>query len=106
VLTCDVSAGIGLIIASHKQISRAYSRRRDRGGAKTTTVTSPNTASISASPAAASWCGRFLRKPSLVLASRRDYYGASGEVTVAAGLGANVLVGGSEFAPLHCSQFR
>ena len=38
VLTCDVSAGIGLIIASQKQI-RAHSRQRDRGGAKTTTAT-------------------------------------------------------------------
>ena len=95
VLTCDVSAGIGLIIASQKQISCAFApegsgRREDYDGyiAKfgldlgltsggfmvwsvfTETVAGPG----------------FLAG---------DYYGASGEVTVAAGLGANVLVGGS-----------
>jgi uncharacterized protein DUF992 len=95
VLTCDVSAGIGLIITSHKQISCAFApkgsgRREDYDG--------------------------YIRKYGLDLGLTSggfmvwavftetvagagflagDYYGASGEVTLAAGLGANVLVGGS-----------
>jgi hypothetical protein len=96
VLTCDVSAGIGLIITSQKRISCAFApkgpgRREDYDG--------------------------YIRKYGLDLGLTSggfmvwavftetvagpgflagDYYGASGEVTVAAGLGANVLVGGSK----------
>jgi hypothetical protein len=95
VLTCDVSEGMGYIIGSQKQLSCSFApegagRREDydgsitkfgldlgltRGGFMvwsvfTNTVAGPG----------------FLAG---------DYFGASGEVTVAAGLGANVLVGGS-----------
>ena len=58
-------------------------------------ATSANTGLIWGSPAVASWYGAFSRKPLLVPDSFGDYYGATGEVTIAAGLGANVLVGGS-----------
>ena len=94
-LTCDVSAGIGVIIGSQKRISCAFApegpgRREDYDG--------------------------FITKYGLDLGLTRggfmvwavfaetvagpgflagDYVGATGEVTVAAGLGANVLVGGS-----------
>jgi hypothetical protein len=95
VLTCDVSEGMGYIIGSQKLVSCSFmpegpGRREDydgsitkfgldlgltRGGFMvwsvfTNTVAGPG----------------FLAG---------DYFGASGEVTVAAGLGANVLVGGS-----------
>jgi hypothetical protein len=95
VLTCDVSEGMGYIIGSQKLLScslgpEGAGRREDydgsitkfgldlgltRGGflvwsVFTNTVAGPG----------------FLAG---------DYVGASGEVTVAAGLGANVLVGGS-----------
>ena len=33
-----------------------------------------------------------------------EYVGASGEATVAVGVGANVLIGGST-APSHCSRY-
>jgi hypothetical protein len=95
VLTCDVSEGMGYIIGSQKRLSCSFApegagRREDydgsitkfgldlgltRGGFMvwsvfTNTVAGPG----------------FLAG---------EYVGASGEVTVAAGLGANVLVGGS-----------
>jgi Protein of unknown function (DUF992) len=60
-LTCDVSAGIGFIIGSKKEMAWA---------AFTDTLAGPG----------------FLAG---------DYIGASGEVSIAAGLGANVLLGGS-----------
>jgi len=94
-LRCDVSAGIGYVIRSQKSVSCSFvpegsGRREDydgdiskwgfdvgitQGGVMvwavfTSTVADPG----------------FLAG---------DYYGATGEVTVAAGLGANVLVGGS-----------
>ena len=95
VLTCDVSEGMGYIIGSHKLLTCSFAPegagRREgydgsitkfgldlgltRGGFMvwsvfTNTVAGPD----------------FLAG---------DYVGASGEITVAAGLGANVLVGGS-----------
>jgi hypothetical protein len=95
VLSCDVSAGIGLIIGSKKLVSCSFSpegagRREDydgsitkfgldlgvtRGGFMVWVVFTETVAG-----------------PGFLAG---DYYGASGEVTVAAGLGANVLVGGS-----------
>jgi len=95
VLTCDVSGGIGLILGSQRQVSCVYSPELPgpqegyigsftrfgldlgiTGGAVmvwavfTSTVAGPG----------------FLAG---------DYVGASGEATIAAGLGANVLIGGS-----------
>jgi hypothetical protein len=95
VLTCDVSAGIDLIIASQKQISCAFApqgpgRREDYDGYIAKYGLDLGLTS-----------GRFMvwsvftetvAGPGFLAG---DYYGASGEVTVAAGLGANVLVGGS-----------
>ena len=105
VLTCDVSEGMGYIIGSQKLLSCSFApegagRREDydgsitkfgldlgltRGGFMvwsvfTNTVAGPG----------------FLAG---------EYVGASGEVTVAAGLGANVLVGGSNRLS-HCSLYR
>jgi len=95
VLTCDVSGGIGLIIGSQKQVSCVYAPD----------MPSPQQAYV----------GSFTRF-GLDLGSTGggvmvwavftgttggpgflagDYVGATAEATVAAGLGANVLVGGS-----------
>lgn len=94
-LTCDISAGIGAIIASKKSVtctftpavegpSEVYTGSISKfgldigatsGGRMVWTVYAPTTASHGA------------------LAG--DYVGASGEATVGVGLGANVLVGGS-----------
>jgi hypothetical protein len=95
VLTCDVSAGMGLILGSQKLVSCAFapegpgSREHydgsitkfgvdvgvTRGGFMVWAVFTNTVAG-----------------PGLLAG---DYFGASGEVTMAAGLGANVLVGGS-----------
>ena len=95
VLTCDVSAGMGLILGSQKLVSCAFAPegpgRREhydgsitkfgvdvgvtRGGFMVWAVFTNTVAG-----------------PGLLAG---DYFGASGEVTLAAGLGANVLVGGS-----------
>jgi len=95
VLTCDVSGGIGLIIGSQKQVSCVYAPD----------MPSPQQAYV----------GSFTRfgldlgitgggvmvwavftgttgGPGFLAG---DYVGATAEATVAAGLGANVLVGGS-----------
>lgn len=94
-LTCDVSGGIGLIIGSQKQVScmyapdspgpqQAYFGSFTRfgldigitgGGVMVWAVFSGTTGG-----------------PGFLAG---DYVGASGEATIAAGLGANVLVGGS-----------
>jgi hypothetical protein len=95
VLTCDVSAGTGLILSSQKSISCKFllegtGRREDydgsitkygldlglTGGGRMIWVVLINTV---ASPGC--------------LAG--DYFGVSGEATLGAGLGANVLLGGS-----------
>jgi hypothetical protein len=67
-LTCDVSAGIGLIIGSQKRISCAFApkgsaRREDYDGVITSMV------SILGSLAAGLWCGRFSQRPLLALGS-------------------------------------
>jgi hypothetical protein len=92
-LTCDISAGMGFIIGSHKNVTCVYRSHRWRetytgsinkfgldlgataGGRMVWSVYAPTTAGHGA------------------LAG--DYSGASAEATVGAGLGANVLVGGS-----------
>jgi hypothetical protein len=68
VLTCDVSAGIGLIVGSQKQISCAFApqgpgRREDYDGyiAKYGLDLGLTSGGF--------WCGRFSRKPSQVLGS-------------------------------------
>src|SRR6476646_944454 len=96
-LTCDVSAGIGFIIGSQKTVScvfapepagpqQIYSGSISKFGLDIG-VTSSGVmiwgvfADSVAGPGPACLAG--------------DYFGATGEVTIAAGLGANVLVGGS-----------
>ena len=95
VLSCDVSGGLGLIIASHRQVSCIY----------TPDLPGPPEAYVGAfrrfgldvgltGGAVMVW-GVFtstIAGPGFLAG---EYVGASGEATVAAGLGANVLVGGS-----------
>jgi hypothetical protein len=95
VLTCDVSAGMGLILGSQKLLSCSFSpegagRREDYDGSFTKfgldlglTMGGFVVWSVFTNTVAG---------PGFLAG---DYVGASGEVTVAAGLGANVLVGGS-----------
>ncbi len=94
-LVCDVSAGVGLIVASQREMACTFTNSRGEpevyigqirrfgldvgataGGQMIWTVFAPS--------------GRFTRG-----ALAGNYSGASAEASVVAGLGANVLVGGS-----------
>jgi hypothetical protein len=95
VLTCDVSAGIGLIITSKKQISCAFApkgpgRHEDYDG-----YISKYGLDLGLTSGGFMVWGVFAETVAGAGFLAGDYYGASGEVTLAAGLGANVLVGGS-----------
>jgi hypothetical protein len=95
VLSCDVSGGIGLIIGSQKQVSCLY----------TPELPGPQEAYVGAitrfgldigitGGGVMVWAvfSGTSGGPGFLTG---DYIGASGEATIAAGLGANVLVGGS-----------
>jgi Protein of unknown function (DUF992) len=94
-LTCDVSGGFGFIIGSSKQVSCVFAP--DQPGPQEAYVGSFSRFGLDIGVTAAgvmiwavftgtTWGPGFLTG---------DYVGASAEATVAAGLGANVLVGGS-----------
>jgi hypothetical protein len=95
VLSCDVSAGMGLILGSQKRVSCAFApegpgRREDYDGS----ITKFGVDLGVTRGGFMVWAvfTNTVAGPGLLAG---DYFGASGEVTVAAGLGANVLVGGS-----------
>jgi hypothetical protein len=94
-LTCDVSGGIGLLIGSQKQVSCVYNP--DLPGPQEYYVGTFTKfgLDIGVTGAGVMVWGVFTestRGPGFLAG---DYVGATGEVSVAAGLGANVLVGGS-----------
>ena len=95
VLTCDVSAGLGFIIGSKKQISCAFApegpgRREDYDG----TITKFGLDLGVTTGGVMVWAvfTNTVAGPGFLAG---DYVGASGEATLAAGVGANVLIGGS-----------
>jgi hypothetical protein len=95
VLTCDVSAGIGLILGSQKDVSCAFApegpgRREDYDG--TITKFGIDVGIIGGGVMVWTVFTRTLAGPGFLAG---DYAGVSGEASVGAGLGANVLIGGS-----------
>src|SRR5713101_2019013 len=93
-LTCDVSAGIGLIIMSQKQVSCAFKpdqpgRQEDYDG----TITKYGLDLAVTGGGVMMWAvlTNTVAGPGFLA----DYVGASGEASVGVGLGANVLIGGS-----------
>ncbi len=95
VLTCDVSAGIGLVLGSQKELSCAFApkgsgRREDYGG--TITKFGLDVGVIGGGVMVWTVFTRTVAGPGFLAG---DYAGVSGEASVGAGLGANVLVGGS-----------
>ena len=97
VLTCDVSAGLGFIIGSKKQISCAFApegpgRREDYDG----TITKFGLDLGVTTGGVMVWAvfTNTVAGPGFLAG---DYVGASGEATLAAGVGANVLIGGSNW---------
>jgi len=94
-LTCDVSGGIGLVLGSQKQVSCVYNP--DFPGPQEAYVGTFTKFGLDIGVTGAGvmvWAvfTDSTRGPGFLAG---DYVGATGEVTVAAGLGANVLVGGS-----------
>jgi hypothetical protein len=94
-LTCDVSAGIGLIITSQRLVSCTF--KPDQPGRQEDYNGSINKYGLDIGATAGGvmvWAvfTDTVAGPGFLAG---DYVGASGEVTLAAGLGANVLIGGS-----------
>jgi hypothetical protein len=94
-LTCDVSAGIGYIIGSKKEMACVFTpegsgRRDDYDG--TITKYGLDLGVTSAGMMVWAVFTDTVAGPGFLAG---DYVGASGEVSIAAGLGANVLLGGS-----------
>jgi hypothetical protein len=95
ILNCDVSAGLGFIIGSQKEVSCLFVP--DQAGpqeAYVGTITKFGL-DIGATARGEMIWGVFTetnRGPGFLAG---DYVGASGEASIAAGLGANVLIGGS-----------
>jgi hypothetical protein len=95
VLTCDVSGGLGLIIGSQKQVSCVFAP--DRPGPQEVYAGSITKFGLDLGITGGSvmvW-GVFTESVAGPYFLAGDYVGATGEATVAAGLGANVLIGGS-----------
>jgi hypothetical protein len=97
VLTCDISAGMGFIIGSQKTVAcnfapeppgppQVYSGSISKFGLDIGATGGGVMVWAVFTDSLAPPGGAFLAD---------DYFGASGQVTVAAGLGANVLIGGS-----------
>jgi hypothetical protein len=96
VLTCDVSGGIGLIIGSQRSVNCSFTP--DPPGPSENYVGSISKFGLDIGITTAGvmvwgvWYTSTDRESGFLAG---DYVGASGEATVAAGLGANVLLGGS-----------
>jgi hypothetical protein len=98
VLTCDISAGIGFVIGSQKSVSCAFAS--EPPGSQHDVYSgsiSKFGLDIGATRAGVMVWAVFTDSiappgPGFLAG---DYLGATGQVTVAAGLGANVLIGGS-----------
>jgi Protein of unknown function (DUF992) len=94
-LDCDVAGGFGWIIGSQKSVNCVFTP--DRPGPQEFYVGSISKFGLDIGATAA---GRMVWGVFMDTAGGRgsiagDYVGATGEATVAVGLGANVLVGGS-----------
>jgi hypothetical protein len=95
-LTCDVSAGIGWIITSQKQVTCAFAperadiAREDYDG--TITKFGLDLGVVGGGIMVWAVFTTTVAGPGFLAG---DYFGASGEASLGAGLGANVLIGGS-----------
>jgi hypothetical protein len=96
VLNCDISAGLGLFIGSQRQLVCTFTP--DRGGPQEVYHGSITRIGLDVGITAGAhmvWAVHAEYWGGTPGALAGDYVGASGEATLAAGLGANVLVGGS-----------
>ncbi len=97
VLTCDISAGMGFIIGSQKTVACTFAPEPPGPQQVYTGSISKFGLDIGATGGGVMVWAVFTDSVAPPGAGflAGDYFGASGQVTVAAGLGANVLVGGS-----------
>ena len=91
----DVSGGVGLIIGSQKQMTCMFGRPM-ADNARFISAPFASSALISERQPAARWLGGIAPTTQRFAALSGSYGGASGEATLGVGLGANVLVGGSD----------
>ena len=95
-LDCDISGGIGMIIASNKEVTCLF--RPSAGGPPEAYVGSISKFGLDVGATAGGrmvWAVHAAFEGPRAGALSGTYAGASAEATVGAGLGANVLVGGS-----------
>jgi hypothetical protein len=94
-LTCDISAGIGLIIGARKEVQCLFTPAE--GGPREVYVGSITRFGLDVGATAGGQMVWSVYAPTTarVAALAGNYGGASAEATAGAGLGANVLVGGS-----------
>ena len=97
VLTCDISAGMGFIIGSQKTVACTFAPEPPGPQQVYTGSISKFGLDIGATGGGVMVWAVFTDSVAPPGAGflAGDYFGASGQVTVAAGLGANVLIGGS-----------
>lgn len=95
-LTCDISAGIGLIIGSQKQVQCLFTPSEP--GPREVYVGSIRKFGLDLGATAGGEMVWSVYAPTTgrIAALAGNYVGATAEATVGAGLGANVLVGGSD----------
>ena len=95
-LTCDISGGMGLIIASHKEVTCMFTPSQP--GPREVYVGAINKfgLDISATTGGEMVWAVYAPTTRRFGALAGNYTGATAEATVGAGLGANVLVGGSD----------
>lgn len=95
VLDCAVAGGIGLIIGSQKEMDCLFRPADNSGPQRYVGVIRKFGLDIGVTNATQIVWGVFAGGSTAPGALAGDYVGATAEVTLAAGLGANVLVGGS-----------
>ena len=95
VLTCDISGGIGLIITSQKSVTCLYTPSEPGPREVYVGSISKFGLDIGATTGGEMIWEVFAPTSRLQAALAGEYVGASGEATVGAGLGANVLLGGN-----------
>jgi Protein of unknown function (DUF992) len=93
-LACSISAGVGLLVASQRNVSCNFQPNNGPPEAYTGTITRVGVDVGFTTGGAMVW-GVFAGTNRYAGMLAGTYAGASAEATLAAGLGANVLVGGS-----------
>jgi hypothetical protein len=94
-LTCDISGGIGVIIASKKSVACMFTPAQPGPRGVYTGSISKFGLDVGATAGGEMVWSVFAPSSKVFGALAGNYAGASAEATVGAGLGANVLVGGS-----------